>query len=336
MRTTCSLSTDGVHYIPFAENGTNYRDEYECISASRVFSNYSVEELRVADYNQGKGSARAGLASSSFWAKFAVPQPKTPSFGSEERGRNLSLFVLNSFDRHSADLDRLRGSGIEVVVGSTSPYLAQDESVTWSLPQSLISHYSPFLKAACSHDFKERQEKRIELPEDNHKIFGLFVEWMYYGNYSVELPISWRGSEEEDVNVEAQCWVLGDKLLCNEFKNFAMSRLYAQYMSMFASRMITTHDVRYVCENSAADSKLRQFYLALVVQNFADPTRLNGTTEEWNELLMNHPDTTLLLLQKFRGGSGSKIMVKEKESYMDQNEPLSKALEKMKVEDHGA
>ncbi|KAF2740439.1 hypothetical protein EJ04DRAFT_425049, partial [Polyplosphaeria fusca] len=177
----------------------------------------------------------------------------------------------------------LRGPGIELHIGTRASL--QDNSIcnTWSLPKRLISHYSPFLEAACLRDFKESQEKRIELPDDDATVFALFVEWLYYGDYAIaplSLPLS-------SISVDARCWVLGDKFLCTEFKNHAMSRLYAEHTSAIFTRAVTTQEVRYICDNSAPGSKLRQLYIALVATNFGNSDLVLGTADEWDKLLVD-------------------------------------------------
>jgi hypothetical protein len=175
--------------------------------------------------------------------------------------------------RSAANVSSLRGPGIELHVGTaTSVHDSTEDSMcnTWSLLKRLISYYSPFLAAACLRDFKERRKNRIQLPDDDPVVFALFVEWMYYGEYSVAplwLPIR---VENDGISVHARCWVLGDKLLSTEFKNHVMSRLYAQHNAHIYSIPISTLNVQYACDNSAEDSKLRKLYVDFVATNFGN------------------------------------------------------------------
>ncbi|KAH7345934.1 hypothetical protein BKA66DRAFT_325945 [Pyrenochaeta sp. MPI-SDFR-AT-0127] len=318
-RTLLNPGTSAVEFIPYLEQiATRENDSYQSISAQKEYLNFSVEELRVADYDHGRGCPPPELDTASFVANSVAPSNK----------------IINSSDKRSvAHLDLLRGSGFEVCVGTSTPlHTATDRYSTWSLPRGLISHYSPFLKAACSSDFKERQENRIVLADDNPLIFGLFVEWMYYGDYLVQLSPSSPDHPEEDISVEAQCWVLGDKLLCTAFKNVSMNRLFDQHNAMFGARVVTKRDARYVFDNSATNSKLRKFYMALVIQHFADPNRLKGSTEDWDELLLDHADVRLSLLQSFRTAPEQRTRLGGRKDYMDQDEPLSKPLGEMKLE----
>jgi hypothetical protein len=86
--------------------------------------------------------------------------------------------------RPAVNVSSLRSPGTELNVGTaTSVHDSTEDS--WSLPKRLISHYSPFLAAACVRDFKERHENRIQLPDEDPVVFALFVEWMYYGGYTI-------------------------------------------------------------------------------------------------------------------------------------------------------
>lgn len=117
--------------------------------------------------------------------------------------------------------------------------------------------------------------------------------------------------------MDANCWVLGDKFLCSEFKNFAMSRLYEQHMATIFSRVITCDEVRYVCDNTTSASKLRQFYMDFVVENFANPSKLYGTTGDWDAFLQSCSDVRVLLLQNFRKDALMRIRVKNTKHYLE-------------------
>ncbi|KAF3029607.1 hypothetical protein E8E12_000865 [Didymella heteroderae] len=220
-------------------------DEYQTISAQQECAGFSLEELRLADYEQGHatsdGQRHVESAILSTRSLQRLPRTDDKTYGS-----HLALLI---------------GPAIEIRVGTaTSARGPVDSCVSWSLPKRLISHHSPFLAAACDRDFKERRENLIELPDDDPTVFALFVEWLYYGAYAIE-PLSLPSNAGNDgVSVDAECWVLGDKLLCSNFKSYAMRRLYKQHTAKIFSRSITTDDVQFACDHSAQDSKLRELY----------------------------------------------------------------------------
>jgi hypothetical protein len=257
----------------------------------------------------------------------ALPQDKYCQAQTIKRKTTIwtCMFLISLLTRDKTESNRLHGPGIEVHVSTTTLPHDLTRPVTcsfWTLPRALISHHSPFLEAACSRDFKERRENRIELPEDDPTVFGLFVEWMYYGDYAIAPLSSFPAGSTKSTNVNAKCWVLGDKLLCTDFKNHAMSRLYAQHTAVAFNRAVTTSDVQYACNNSANPSKLRELYVALVAMHFDSPDRTGGTAEEWDSLVVEHSDLRSSLLQSFRSNAKDRTFLKSKEHYLERS-PIS-------------
>ncbi len=223
---------------------------------------------------------------------------------------------------------RLRGPGIEICVGvpSTRPNDSDSKTgTTWCLPKQLISHHSPFLKAACERNFKERRENRITLPDDEVTVFALFVEWIYYGSYNAP------STTLQTADINAKCWVFGDKLLCTDFKNYAMKCLYKRYTFRFFVKPVTLVDVRYVCANSTIQSKLRKFYIALLEASFENPCRVLGTTEAWDELLQEEPDLRLLVLRKLRKGNSTEKCVLDEKAYMEPDDEIVEATRGLQI-----
>jgi hypothetical protein len=181
----------------------------------------------------------------------------------------------------------------------------------------LISHHSPFLEAACSRDSKEGRTNRIKLQDYDATVFALFVEWMYYGDYAIA-PLSVSSVDSVgSANIDARCWVLGDKLLCTAFKNHAMSRLYKECTAAIFNRGVTTCDIRYACSNSRTDSKLRKIYVALFATHFSNPKRIRGTAEEWDSLVLEYADLRLSLLQGVRLDAKDRDFLESEEHYLD-------------------
>lgn len=211
------------------------------------------------------------------------------------------------------DKYRLMGPGIEVIVGPADA--CYGPSKTWSLPQALISYFSPFLKAACVRDFKEREANRIRLPEDEPEVFSLFVEWMYYDRYSLDPLLV--ASETFSANADTKAWVLGDKLLNSKFKNYSMTRLVSQHTQGPTFQPVRTIEIDYACSNSLAGSKLRRLFFDLLAKHLGNAKRVQGTVKDWDEVLQNHSNARLFLLRRFNKASSEGELPKKLADYLN-------------------
>jgi len=158
------------------------------------------------------------------------------------------------------------------------------------------------------------------LPKEEPVTFNLFVEWMYYGTYTLDAAMF--TSMSPGVSIDAQAWVLSDTLGATEFKNYVMNRLYDQYARTFAPRPITTADIEYIFTQSAADSKLRSLYLDLLVLHFKDTRRVAGDIAEWDHVMQTHPRVRMCLLTSMRSGK-SETKMHPKEAYMEKREAVA-------------
>lgn len=183
-----------------------------------------------------------------------------------------------------------------------------------------MGHHSRFGKAACERDFQENINNRIDLPEHDVTAFSLFVEWMYHGSCSPEFEHTFlpRHDPVDQVALAVKCWVLADSLVAVGFANHAMNWIYDQYVvKRSVKEGVTVHDVRYVCENTPPESKLRTFYYDYVLERFSDRRELIGCTKEWDDLLLEVDDLRSSLLDYIRSGRGRKCLM-EKKDYLEE------------------
>lgn len=186
-----------------------------------------------------------------------------------------------------------------------------------------MSHHSLFFKAACLEDSREHQENMIELVNDDPAVFALFVEWLYYGEYAIAPLKSLKSCTLPGrVSIDAECWVLGNKLACAEFKRYAMGRLYNQHMAVLFSRPISAHDVQFASENSPETSKLRQFFVHLAATNIANQNKVQGSLDEWDKLVLSHSDLRRLLLQRLRSEPSKLHFMESQEHYLQDEDAL--------------
>ncbi|KAH7067171.1 hypothetical protein FB567DRAFT_483936 [Paraphoma chrysanthemicola] len=293
---------------------------FQSIAAFDRYSRFSPEELRLADYKQDRAGEKGKQAAHN--PLYGFPQPATKS-------TNPTMTNATRTDR--SHLLLLRGAAIELRVGTAECSCAESAAClcinAWSLPKALISYYSPFLKAACQRDFQEKRENRITLPDDDPTVVGLFVEWMYYGSYTAPRPLLFAG----DVNMDVKCWILGDKLLSVDFKNHAMKRIFHEYHGFFTSRTVSTEDMQFILENTGPKSKLRLFYIHYMIANWVSRERLKGTSQEWDELMLDHADARIALFESFRSVSERQSMIRNETYYLETDETVLKAVEKITI-----
>ncbi|KAH8721573.1 hypothetical protein GQ44DRAFT_729750 [Phaeosphaeriaceae sp. PMI808] len=330
--------SDGTADMAFTQTSElEFRDGVErtaglmqTIVAQPYYLSFSEEELRVEDYQNRKGVIHTTRQVPVFkpklnWMSTFTRHAYRTSATSNRRSENcLQLLKTNT--------KRLRGPIIQICIGPEicqcqSTKLATCECInTWFLPKALISHFSPFLQAACTRNFKEREENRIELPKDDPTTFALYVEWLYHGDYTDPGP----NGDPNDPNIHAKCWIMGDKFLDVELKNKAMSYLYPQYASwVFNSKSVQPSELQYILNNTGPDSKLRKFYLTVFVQYYTNPLKVKGTAEQWDDALEGHADARVLLFRTFQRGIRWDEFVKAEEVYMDGEEPLLGAIKEL-------
>ncbi|KAH7216019.1 hypothetical protein DER44DRAFT_765321 [Fusarium oxysporum] len=283
----------------------SYRDrihnelwEFKTFNCHPDYQDFSVEEHRLEDYKYGKGRNAAHIANSNAESLFAPNSEVLTKKTLGDRGK----------------MQLLQGSGVEIQVGTKPPSPSWDETKsfnTWCLPINLVSHYSPYLKEICSSNLQE-SNNRIRLQDHQPDVFGLFVEWMYYGSYDYS-------SLALISNADAKCWALGDKLRSLEFKNYSMRRIYEQHTRPILGRTMTRDDVQYVWDNTAPGSKLRNFYMNFVVEHFGSPAKLLGSSTDWDTFLQSQSEIRIPLLEKFRKSTFSPSRVGSIDEYLEPN-----------------
>lgn len=94
----------------------------------------------------------------------------------------------------------------------------------WFVPKALISHKSPFFRAAFEQSFKEKAENKITLPEDESDVFRLFFQWLYYKEFAIN-----NISTPTPIHPYVKAWVFGDKIGATEFRDYCMTQFFAAY-----------------------------------------------------------------------------------------------------------
>jgi hypothetical protein len=171
-----------------------------------------------------------------------------------------------------------------------SAQMLLSEETSWTIPRALLNSRSGYFQRLDK--FKEGKEGAAKLPGFEPKVFGLFVQFLYYHNYSTVDVIE----SLFQTRIDTKAWVLGDYLDAPEFKDFAMHRLYFAYFPKQPSQLqacISAEVIDYDCSNSASGSSLDKLFKSIAVRYWHDQGVVEITPENndaWNMKWDNYPD----------------------------------------------
>ncbi|KAL8930671.1 MAG: hypothetical protein Q9208_000542 [Pyrenodesmia sp. 3 TL-2023] len=142
----------------------------------------------------------------------------------------------------------LRGHvSVTVTVG------AGREGNVWKLPKTLLTHISPFFNRNLNREMTTASTTSIALKEEDPVVFELFVFWIYASMVNVKhgqpVPIS----RSHGASICTQAWILGQKLECPRFQDFAMANLVICTMD----QANVANFVRVVYAKTQPEAKLR-------------------------------------------------------------------------------
>ncbi|KAF1349518.1 hypothetical protein EJ07DRAFT_139707 [Lizonia empirigonia] len=164
---------------------------------------------------------------------------------------------------------------ITVCVGAEQRLFAAHEDV--------LSH-SPYFQAACSGQFYQSSNKRIDLPDEEPEVFSSILEYLYKGDYYPRLEFnkkrnSWTledGGNDNGANEaviyspagpilkDTVIYCQAEKYGLQELKKLALRKQGLQ-SGIQCSTILTS--ARYAYANTPDnDSKLRAHYLALIIR----------------------------------------------------------------------
>lgn len=107
------------------------------------------------------------------------------------------------------------------------------------IQKDLICHHSKFFKAACDERWESGRTNTVTLEEDEPVIFSIFLTWVITGSLEksldliqpcLELPVTIENKLKaiDQSGQLCECWVLGDVLDSEGFKNSTIDVLIAQ------------------------------------------------------------------------------------------------------------
>jgi hypothetical protein len=116
---------------------------------------------------------------------------------------------------HTDSSGRLDGPIVEICVGK------EPHQKIFSVHQGLIAPRSEFFERAFNGNWKETESRLVNLPEDNARIFSLYVQLLYTGK------IPTRDDDREFVTL-CELYVLCEKLQDIDAKNETLQAMLAE------------------------------------------------------------------------------------------------------------
>jgi hypothetical protein len=111
-----------------------------------------------------------------------------------------------------------------------------ENKVELVVPKDRLCQVSEFFAAACSDRWASGRDGVIKFEEEDPKIFGLFLAWVFDGsieNSEDYIPLEYTDNESKKEclkNIQSQlvkCFLLGQQLLSPDFKNAAIDLINA-------------------------------------------------------------------------------------------------------------
>jgi hypothetical protein len=169
------------------------------------------------------------------------------------------------------------------------------KSSSWDLPCALLKQHSGYFRRV--EKFREANEGIVNLEDQDAKYFNYFVEFLYYGHYTLsDDPVGSDGIRDD-----AKAWVLGDYLDAPEFKNCAMRSLYDTYFPTSGSCgvSINARTIDYCCSNSGLNSPLRKLYESAAIGYWHDQRVValsRSNKDKWDRVWQKHPEFSATLI----------------------------------------
>jgi hypothetical protein len=91
--------------------------------------------------------------------------------------------------------------------------------------KDLLCQKSPYFSAAANDCWKEGQEGRVPLSDDDPAAFALYVQWLYRGRIFSARDMSDTGGNQEEIDLLVEAFVLGEKLQDRDFKDAIIDSL---------------------------------------------------------------------------------------------------------------
>lgn len=185
-----------------------------------------------------------------------------------------------------------------------------------------LCEVSTFFKAAFTRDFKEKAEKKMDLPEEDEVLFDHFVRWLYSQHYEA-LPFSGDGAH---LNFSIHMFVLADQYGIGSLKKPILESLFAAAAGPWEAKTTkppTPQMIVYGYEHTTPKSGLRKLLADWYSCQLDEGWVGNPINQEW---LRTYPDIAAdlvvgLVNNTTRPLPKSPFKVKTVQHYLEIEEP---------------
>lgn len=114
---------------------------------------------------------------------------------------------------------------VSITVGS------EDRKRTFYVHKDQLVHKSAYFRTSLESEFLEGQTQQVLLDQDDPNVFDIFVQWIYKGDYNVQmaLPEEERRTEEAWYELHARAYSLGNRLIALDFKKKIIEKLATDF-----------------------------------------------------------------------------------------------------------
>ncbi|TKA24985.1 hypothetical protein B0A50_06083 [Salinomyces thailandicus] len=194
-------------------------------------------------------------------------------------GSHAAMATDGVYTRHDLeDPDTLESKPVKVTVGQGS------EQSVYYVHETLIRTCSAFFDAALSQKWGQGEDKVVLLPDDSPSLFADYLSWLYWGHWS-----RGAGGLPQVFAVLGQLYVLGEKLLDDEFQNAVMDKMSQAGGGRFVRSGPLSEFVDILYAGTPAQSPARRFVIDFYVRygaaDWVDKSRVGVNVEFADDLL---------------------------------------------------
>lgn len=129
----------------------------------------------------------------------------------------------------------------------------------------------PYFEKMFRGGFREAEERKAHLPEDDPDVFGLFVEWLY----RERLPAIRRAHADTLFNNRIDLYCFAEKICQEDLMDITITNMIKYLRN--SSCEINTAEMLHIYQNTPPSSKLRKFAACSFVYSFSQ-----GDTDVWS------------------------------------------------------